>query len=214
MAKSNVLPNEVTPLGVAEIQLMLLPMAADDKLKWPGNTAVAAKGSDVQARACKLLQGHGLPGDVGYNKTSYFFKLDDGRKVSVARHVYKDGPLVVIRVSKSGCELKADRLAELAEIENYRLNAKRQEQEKAERMAEAKGYCASQDYFRERMRWTIRDLESFITEGNISLLIDRTDPATYRLDCDERAMQLFTQLKAIVTNCMVKPVRSLRLVSA
>ena len=85
MAKANV-RQEGVPLGVVEIRMMLLPMCLDNDFNWP-QTVTAAQGSEYQARMCKLLSGRALPGDVGCNKTSLFFRMEGGRKVSIHRHI-------------------------------------------------------------------------------------------------------------------------------
>lgn len=68
---------------------------------------LTATGSDDQARNAPLLQGHGLPGDPGCNKTSYFFKLADGRRINVSRSIYKDGPRVFVHVGLTRAEMAA-----------------------------------------------------------------------------------------------------------
>lgn len=66
--------------------------------------SISFRGTDAQARAAPLLQGHGLPGDPGCNKTSYFFHADDGRRISVERGVYKTGAIVAVWVYPTRAE--------------------------------------------------------------------------------------------------------------
>lgn len=165
------------------IAALLRPMS----VQWSKDKRLCMFGTVAAARVVPMLVPHGLPGDPGRNKTSYTFRLLDGRRVGVKRSPGVDKVWVFVRESIE--EARAVQAA--AEAEWAAERRATQAKEKADDDA-ARERARTPDSYRRCLEFTLESLEDYLCSGKLCGKYSQPwrMPAGVRAEIDEHLKAL------------------------